>query len=83
MKILYFAWLRTQLGLAEEVINLPDNIESLENLIDHLRARNAAFEAAFSDMKVIRVAVDQEYVTENVSLKDVQEIAFFPPVTGG
>ena len=83
MKILYFAWLRTQLGLAEEVINLPDNIENLENLIDHLRARNAAFEAAFSDMKVIRVAVDQEYVTENVSLKDVQEVAFFPPVTGG
>ena len=83
MKILYFAWLRTQLGLAEEVISLPDNIENLENLIDHLRARNAAFEAAFSDMKVIRVAVDQEYVTENVSLKDAQEIAFFPPVTGG
>lgn len=83
MKILYFAWLRTQLGMAEEVVELPENILKLEDLLEHLKARNAVFEAAFSDMKVIRIAVDQEYVTDNVSIEGVQEIAFFPPVTGG
>ncbi|OUR78538.1 molybdopterin converting factor subunit 1 [Alphaproteobacteria bacterium 46_93_T64] len=83
MKILYFAWLRAQLGMAEETISLPEDVNNLHDLIDWLRARSDVFYAAFSDMDVIRIAVDQEYVTENVPLKGVREIAFFPPVTGG
>ena len=83
MKILYFAWLRTQLGMAEEIIELPGDVTTLYELVDWLKGRSHTFEAAFSDMNVIRIAVDQDYVTENMSLTDVKEIAFFPPVTGG
>jgi sulfur-carrier protein len=83
MKILYFAWLRTKLGAAEEQIDLTDDITHLEDLLLLLKSRNDAYRSAFADMDVIRVAFDQEYVIGNPPLDGVTEVAFFPPVTGG
>jgi len=83
MKILYFAWLRTQLGTAEETIELPSDVTTLDDLILFLKEKGDTYRSAFADMTVIRIAVDQEYVTGNVPLGGVTEIAFFPPVTGG
>ncbi|WP_169543045.1 molybdopterin converting factor subunit 1 [Sneathiella aquimaris] len=83
MKILYFAWLRSKLGMAEETITLPSDVTTLYQLVDHLKSRGPAFAEVFDDLDVIRIAVDQEYVTTDIPLADASEIAFFPPVTGG
>ena len=83
MKILYFAWLRAKVGLSEETLTLPEEITSLYKLIEWLKARGPAYEEIFSDLDVVRIAVDQEHVTGDVPLAGVSEVAFFPPVTGG
>ncbi len=83
MKILYFAWLRSKLGVAEENLDLPDTVTSSHQLIQWLKTRGPAYEEVFADLDVVRIAIDQEYITEDTPLDGVQEIAFFPPVTGG
>lgn len=83
MKILYFAWLRTQIGTAEETIQVPADITTLYALIDWMKARGEPYNAALADMSAIRVAVDQEYASSDISIAGASEIAFFPPVTGG
>lgn len=83
MKILYFAWLRTQIGTAEETIQMPADITTLFALIDWMKARGEPYNTALADMSAIRVAVDQEYANEDITITGANEIAFFPPVTGG
>lgn len=83
MKILYFAWLRAKIGHAEETISSSDDIRDLHSLIALLKAKGPAYAEAFSDMSVVRTAVNQEHVSDNVPLTEGDEIAFFPPVTGG
>ncbi|MSP94358.1 MAG: molybdopterin converting factor subunit 1 [Alphaproteobacteria bacterium] len=81
MKILYFAWLRQKIGRSEETLDVP--AANVAGLIDHLRARGPGYEAAFRDMKSIRCAVNQEHVGLDAKLGPNDEVAFFPPVTGG
>jgi len=83
MKILYFAWLRTQIGTAEESIQVPPHITTLYALVDWLKTRGEPYTSALADMSAIRVAVDQEYASNDISIEGANEIAFFPPVTGG
>ena len=83
MKILYFAWVRDKVGIGEEVVDLPANIETTRDLIDWLRERGEGFAAAFSDTSLVRVAVNQEYATLHKPVSQGDEVAFFPPVTGG
>jgi molybdopterin synthase sulfur carrier subunit len=83
MRILYFAWVRQRVGHGEENAVLPDEVATVGNLIDWLKSRDAGYEAAFADLRVIRVAVDQEHVGFDHPLQGAREVAFFPPVTGG
>lgn len=83
MKILYFAWLRERVGHAEEDLALPTAVTSVGELIAYLRARGSGYEQAFSNPTVIRVAVNQSYVKFDHPLNDSDEVAIFPPVTGG
>lgn len=83
MKILYFAWLRSKVGIAEESIMLPETVTTLYELIAWLKLRGPAYEEIFANLDVVRVAIDQEYVIGDTSLTGMSEIAFFPPVTGG
>lgn len=83
MKILYFAWLRERLGVGEEFVSPPSAINTVEDLLDWLVERGPEFRAALHDRQVIRVAVNQEYAKLDHQLKRDDEIAFFPPVTGG
>lgn len=83
MKILYFAWLRSKVGIAEETLELPEDITTLYQLIAHLKNRGGGYEEIFSDMQVVRIAIDQDYVTDDMPITGASEIAFFPPVTGG
>ena len=83
MKVLYFAWLRERVGVGEEDIVLPPGVTNVENLIDFLRTRSKGHSLAFSDLTSIRVAVNQEYVGLNQPVAAGDEVAFFPPMTGG
>ncbi len=83
MKILYFAWLKTKTGVAEEDVVLPDGISDVAGLIEWLKGRGDGFADALGDPSVVRVAVNQEHVDFTHPLGPGDEVAFFPPVTGG
>ena len=83
MRILYFAWLRQRTGTGAEEITRPDGVDTVGELVDYLKARGDGYAAAFADMKAVRAAVNQEYVPLDHAVDDGDEVAFFPPVTGG
>ena len=82
MKILYFSWLREKIGVPFEELEVQS--ENVHDLIKELIRTDKKYALAFEDLKSIRVAVDQKLIQNlNVSIKDVKEVAFFPPMTGG
>jgi sulfur-carrier protein len=83
MKILYFAWVRQRVGIAEETLAPPDDVTTVAGLIDWLKSRDESYANAFADLRVIRAAVNQQLVPLDAPLAGAREIAFFPPVTGG
>jgi len=83
MKLLYFAWIRERTGVHEEDYDLPDNVTTLAELMDHLATRGPGFADAFSDQSVIRAAVNQEMVKPGHMVAQGDEVGFFPPMTGG
>jgi len=83
MKILYFAWLRTKTGIGEEDVHPPAAVADVGALVAWLAARSPGHRAAFADLHLVRVAVNQDYVGLDHPVKEGDEIAFFPPVTGG
>jgi molybdopterin synthase sulfur carrier subunit len=83
MRVLYFAWVRQRVGIAEENLDAPPEIETVRDLIEWLKTRGDAYAYAFADLRLIRAAVNQTHVKLDHALKGAREIAFFPPVTGG
>jgi len=83
VRLLYFAWLRQRVGTGEETVSPPVEVTTVAELVDWLKSRDGAHASAFQDMRAIRVAVNQEYVPFTHRLRPDDEVAFFPPVTGG
>ena len=83
VKILFFAALREQLGSSAEEIELPSGVATVAALRSHLRGRGGAWQLALADGKLIRMAVNQDMAKPSAALKAGDEVAFFPPVTGG
>jgi len=83
MKLLYFAWLRTKIGTAEENLDPPGTVTTVATLIEWLKSRGPNFAEALKNPKLVRVAVNREYVSLDHAVKPGDEIALFPPVTGG
>lgn len=83
MKILYFAWVREKVGMAEEAIALPDGVRDVAALVEHLAARSPGHAAAFENRRTIRAAVNQDFAQPDTPVGPGDEVAFFPPVTGG
>lgn len=83
MKILYFAWLRTKIGVAEEDVTPPAEVGDVAALIEWLKGRDDGYAEALSDLSVVRVAVNQEYAGLDHPVGPDDEVALFPPVTGG
>jgi sulfur-carrier protein len=83
MKLLYFAWLRARIGIAEERIEPPPEVATVAALLDWLKTRGPGFAEALRDTRIVRVAVNQEYVGWDHQLRPGDEVALFPPVTGG
>jgi sulfur-carrier protein len=82
-QLLYFAWVREQIGLGEELVALPTDLSTPLALTQWLAARGSGYAQAFADPSKLRCAVDQKMVAMDASLPPAEEIAFFPPVTGG
>ena len=83
MKVKYFAWVRERIGKAEETIEPPSNVRTVDDLIAWLTNQGEAYAYAFEKPKVIRAAIDHAHVKQDVVIAGAREIAFFPPMTGG
>ncbi len=83
MKLLYFAWLRTKTGIGQEVVTPPPEVRTVGDLLAWLPTRGPGFAQALANPTVVRVAVNQEYARPDHPLREGDEVALFPPVTGG
>jgi molybdopterin converting factor subunit 1 len=83
LTILYFAWLRERTGTAEECVRPPSEVETVGDLISWLEQRSPAHASAFANRRTIRCAVNQDFADPTTRLSPGDEVAFFPPVTGG
>ncbi|MCA0044291.1 molybdopterin converting factor subunit 1 [Celeribacter litoreus] len=81
IEVLYFAWVRERIGLPRETVETE--AATVQALVDELKAREERYDLAFSDLKSLRVALDQELMDFDAPLDGVREVAFFPPMTGG
>ena len=82
-KILYFASLAETLGIKSEQFELPADCASVADLVTLLRMRGEPFDSTFDGTTRVLVAVNQEMGAEDMAIDGSDEIAFFPPVTGG
>ncbi len=83
MKIRYFAWLREHIGASSETLSFDPSWVSVADLVAELKTKSDGHAKALSDMTLVRVAVNYDYVDLDHTLSDGDEVAFFPPVTGG
>ena len=83
LSILYFAWLRERVGAAEETLCPPGSVVTVADLVSYLASLDQRHAAAFKDQTTVRCAVNQEFADPTTILRPGDEVAFFPPVTGG
>ena len=83
MKILYFSWIKEKIGTNSEEIMKPKKVENVMDLIQFLQSVSDRHKDAFSHLKTIKVAVNKNFASFETEIKNNDEIAFFPPVTGG
>ena len=83
MKVLYFAWLRTKIGLAEEILEPPNEVATVADFLTWLKRRGPRYAEALQDRSMVRVAVNEEYARDGDPVAPDDEVALFPPVTGG
>jgi len=83
VKVVFFAGIREALGRDAEELDLPAGVATVAGLRSHLRARGGAWANALADGKLLRTAVNQDMAPPAAVLKAGDEVAFFPPVTGG
>lgn len=83
MQIHYFASIREQMDREQDQIALPSEVKNVAELIQYLRDQNSRFDALFSSNRKLLVAVNQTVVNQNYQLSESDEVAFFPPMTGG
>jgi molybdopterin synthase sulfur carrier subunit len=81
--LLYFASLRENLGCSREQLPLATGNATVSALVEQLRSRGARWSEAFAPGKTWRVAVNQQMADFATPIKPGDEVAFFPPVTGG
>ncbi|MET3600080.1 molybdopterin converting factor subunit 1 [Martelella mangrovi] len=82
-KLVYFAWVRERIGVTEEEIALPEDVNDVSALLAFLKTRGDGYEIALQQPEVIRVALDRVHAEHDAPLAGTREIALFPPMTGG
>ena len=81
--LLYFARLREAFGLSSEQANLPADVADVQSVTEWLRQRGSAWQEELAQDSPVRVAVNQDMADPDTAVRDGDEVAFFPPVTGG
>jgi sulfur-carrier protein len=83
MKAVYFAWVRERVGKAEEELNPPPTVKTIEDLVAWLSRRGESYARAFEQPSTVRAAIDRVHVRRDAAIAGAKEVAFFPPMTGG
>jgi len=83
VRVLYFASVRERLGKESEEIDLPAGIATVSGLRAHLRGQGGAWAEALGEGKLVRVSVNMDMANAAAPIRAGDEVAFFPPVTGG
>jgi len=83
IKLLYFAWLRQEIGSSGEELELPSEVATVDQLTTWLRQRGGGYAHAFAEDAVLRAGVNKKVVDTSHRLVEGDEVAFFPPFTGG
>ncbi|KAB2717415.1 molybdopterin converting factor subunit 1 [Brucella intermedia] len=83
VKLVYFAWVREKIGKGEETIELLSPKTTVGDLIGHLKSLGPEYDAALEHEHVIRAAINQEHAEHDELVNDGDEVALFPPMTGG
>ena len=83
MIIKYFSWIKEHVGKSEELIELPDHINNVNELINYLNELDRKYSFFLEKKKLIKIAVNKTYSSFDTNISNNDEIAFFPPVTGG
>jgi molybdopterin synthase sulfur carrier subunit len=83
VNVLYFARLKEALGRGAEQVVLPAGPASVASLREYLRARGGVWESELATTRAVRAAVNQDMASNDTPLRPGDEVAFFPPVTGG
>lgn len=83
MKLLYFGWVRTRIGKQREDLTPPPEVKDVRGLIDWLSAISPGYAEAFKEQGVVKVAVNQELGDLDTPIAANDEVALFPPMTGG
>jgi len=81
--LVYLARLRESLGVPSEAVQLPDNIGTVAALLAWLRARGGAWASELAPGRAVRVAVNFDVAGGDTPIRAGDEVAIFPPVTGG
>ena len=83
MTIVYFAWVREQIGLDQEQVDPPAEVADVAGLIAWLALRSPGHATALGQPARLRAAIDQQFAPLDAPIARAREIALFPPVTGG
>ena len=83
LTVLYFAWLRERTGTSQETVTPPACVRTVGELISWLAERSPGHANAFANRRAVRCAVNQDFADPDTRVGPGDEIAFFPPVTGG
>ena len=83
IKLVYFARLREALGVSEEIVQIEDNVSDIAKLTLWLRQRGENWNKELGSGSAVRVAVNLDMAQANTGITDKDEVAFFPPMTGG
>tara|TARA_B100000886_G_C20150464_1_gene377809 strand:+ start:91 stop:342 length:252 start_codon:yes stop_codon:yes gene_type:complete len=83
MVIKYFSWIKEHIGKSEEQITIPSDIINVDQLINYLNERDTKYNLLFEKKELIKIAVNKTYSSFDTEVNNKDEIAFFPPVTGG
>ncbi len=83
MKLVYFAWVRERIGVESEEVTPPATVATTYALIDWLKTRGPGYEMALAEPRAVRIAVDKVHASGDVPIDGAEEVAIFPPMTGG
>lgn len=83
LRVLYFARLREVFGIGQEALELPGEVANLAGLLGFLRQRGGVWAEELAEGRAFRLAVNQDIANPEAALAADDEVAIFPPVTGG